>query len=61
MINRFRMGVTLGVAASACLALAALAPQVKAQAISKTITIVVPYSAGGGTASPSHPPSGWTS
>ena len=55
MINRFRKDVTLGVAASACLALVALAPlaqdNAQAQAISKTITIVVPYSAGGDTVS----------
>lgn len=53
MINRFRKGLTLGAAAGACLALTALVPEAQdnaqAQAISKTITIVVPYSAGGGT------------
>jgi tripartite-type tricarboxylate transporter receptor subunit TctC len=50
MISRFRIGAALGIA---CLALAALAPQAQdkahAQAITKTITIVVPFSAGGGT------------
>jgi tripartite-type tricarboxylate transporter receptor subunit TctC len=33
----------------ACLALAALAPEAKAQTSAKTVTIIVPYAAGGGT------------
>jgi tripartite-type tricarboxylate transporter receptor subunit TctC len=43
--NGFRTFVRI----AACLALAALAPQAGAQAISKTVTLVVPYAAGGGT------------
>ena len=45
MINRFRARMLLGV----CLALMAYAPGAGAQAISKTVTLVVPYAAGGGT------------
>src|SRR5262245_10506496 len=45
MVTGLRMRVLIGV----CFALAALAPQGNAQATSKTVTLVVPYSAGGGT------------
>jgi len=45
VINRFRTRMLLGV----CLALMAYTPEAGAQAISKTVTLVVPYSAGGGT------------
>jgi tripartite-type tricarboxylate transporter receptor subunit TctC len=44
-INRLRALVLMG----AGLALAALAPEARAQAITKTVTLVVPYAAGGGT------------
>jgi tripartite-type tricarboxylate transporter receptor subunit TctC len=45
VINRLRARTLLGV----CLALLAYAPEAGAQAISKTVTLVVPYAAGGGT------------
>ena len=38
-----------GLAAGLCLALTTLTPRAEAQAISKTVTLVVPYAAGGGT------------
>lgn len=45
MINR----ILGGGLTSICLLLAALAPQAAAQSIPKTVTLVVPYAAGGGT------------
>jgi tripartite-type tricarboxylate transporter receptor subunit TctC len=45
VINRMRTRVLV----AALLALAALAPDAEAQAISRTVTLVVPYAAGGGT------------
>lgn len=45
MINR----ILGGGLTSICLLLAAMAPQAAAQSISKTVTLVVPYAAGGGT------------
>lgn len=45
MINR----ILAGGLTSICLLLAAMAPQAAAQSISKTVTLVVPYAAGGGT------------
>jgi tripartite-type tricarboxylate transporter receptor subunit TctC len=42
-------GLRIRAAIAGCFALAALAPEAKAQAISKTVTLVVPYAAGGGT------------
>jgi tripartite-type tricarboxylate transporter receptor subunit TctC len=45
MIARLRMRAAIGV----CFVLAAIAPEANAQAITKTVTLVVPYAAGGGT------------
>jgi tripartite-type tricarboxylate transporter receptor subunit TctC len=45
MVAGLRMRVLVGV----CLALVALAPEAGAQAITRTVTLVVPYAAGGGT------------
>lgn len=45
MTNRFFGPVLTGI----CLGLAALAPQANAQSSPKTVTLVVPYAAGGGT------------
>jgi tripartite-type tricarboxylate transporter receptor subunit TctC len=45
MIAELRIRALVG----SCLALATLAPEAGAQAITKTVTLVVPYAAGGGT------------